>query len=207
MEEVQAIAEQGFVVFNVSWPSAVMENSRGYRQISEVLSCAVRYARATAADYGGDPSQIILVGHSFGARMGSWFALAGGDNLDSMWEQYAADHGEPDPQVACVEDGGSANVDAFIGIAGHFPHLESLQEKDEDLWEIVSMFAHLRQRPELRVRLLHGEQDTRQPFENSIRFTDILIQAGYDTKVTLFEGAHIVPIPLTYEVILELAGE
>ena len=205
-DEVQAIAEQGVVVFNIDWPEKVAENSQGYRLISEALSCAIHFARAAAADYGGDPSRIILVGHGFGARRGAWIALAG-DSLTGMWDAYSTDHGGPEPQVACLKDGGSSNVDAFIGIGGHYPNLELMRESDEDLWKIVSQDAHFGQRPDLLIRLLHGEQDIRYSFEKSVELNDILTEEGYDTRLILFEGRNIVPIPLTIDVILELVLE
>lgn len=42
-------------------------------------ACALRFARAKAADYGGDPARVIVVGYSGGGTAGAVMALAGDD--------------------------------------------------------------------------------------------------------------------------------
>ncbi|MDH4136042.1 MAG: alpha/beta hydrolase [Anaerolineae bacterium] len=211
IKESQAIAEQGAVVFTVNWPTwigdfAARENGMRFREMYEVLSCAIRFARATASDYGGDPSQVTLVGFSYGAETGAWVALAG-DDLDRLWEEFASIRGGPPPQVECVVSGGSANVDAFVGIAGEYHRVEPLQERDPELWQIASPYAHLGQNLDLRVRLIHGERDSTTRSEHSVQFNDVLAEAGYDTSLTLFDGTHRVPIELTAAKVMEVAGE
>jgi carboxylesterase type B len=101
--ESQVLAENGAVVYTITWPTWILdlaerENGQGYREMAEVLTCVIRYARATAPDYGGDPDRVILVGFSMGALKGSWVALAGG-SLAPMWEAFAVEQGGPPPQV------------------------------------------------------------------------------------------------------------
>jgi fermentation-respiration switch protein FrsA (DUF1100 family) len=99
-------------------------------------------------------------------------------------------------------------VDAFIGIGGgRYTAAEVLQERDPDLWEIVSPFSHLGRNLELPIRLLHGERDTTASPESSQRFNDVLLEAGYDSRVILFDGRHIVPPGLTFEAVMELASK
>jgi acetyl esterase/lipase len=207
----QAMVEQGAVVFTVNWPTwipdlAARENGKGFRETSEVLSCAIRFARATASDYGGDPSQVTLVGFSYGASYGAWVSLAG-DDLDRLWEEFASIRGEPPPQVECVVSGVSANVDAFVGLGGRYDFADLLQERDPELWQIASPYAHLGQDLDLRVRLIHGERDSTVRSEHSVQFNDVLAEAGYDTSLTLFDGIHRVPIELTAAKVMEVAGE
>jgi predicted esterase len=211
VSESQAIAEQGAVVFTVNWPVriadlAARENGKGFREMSEVLSCASRFARAKASDYGGDPSQVTLVGFSYGAAAGAWVALAG-DNLDRSWEGFASIQGGPPPQVECVVSGVSANVDAFVGIAGRYGFAGPLQERDPELWQIADPYAHLGQDLDLRVRLIHGERDNLVRPEHAVQFNDALAEAGYDTSLTLWDGKHRVPIELTVAEVIEVAGE
>jgi acetyl esterase/lipase len=206
----QAIAEQGAVVFTVDWPTwmadlAARENGKGFREMSEVLSCAIRFARATAPDYGGDPSQVTLVGHSYGADTGAWIALAG-DNLDRSWEEFASIRGGPPPQFECVVSGVSADVDAFVGIAGRYDFAGPLQERDPELWQIAGASAHLGQDLGLRVRLIHGERDDLVRPEHAVQFNDALAEAGYDTSLTLWDGKHQVPIEPTVTEVIEVAG-
>jgi len=56
--------------------------------MSEVVACGIRYAKATASDYSGDPVHVTLIGFSFGGYLGSWIAL-GADSIDSSWEGHA----------------------------------------------------------------------------------------------------------------------
>jgi len=211
IKESKALAEQGAVVFTVNWPTwivdlAARENGKGFREMSEVLSCAIGFARATASDYGGDPSQVTLVGFSYGAAYGAWVSLAG-DDLDRLWEQFAATRGGPPPQVECVVSRVSASVDAFVGIGGRYGFAEPLQERDPELWQIASPYAHLGQDLDLRVRLIHGERDSTVRSKHSVQFNDVLAEAGYDTSLTLFDGIHRVPIELTAAKVMEVAGE
>jgi len=208
----QAIAEQGTVVFTAAWPTwiadlAANENGKGFREMSEVLSCAIRFARATAPDYGGDPSQMTLIGHSYGADTGAWVALAG-DNIDSLWDRFASIRGGPSSQVECVMSGVSTNVDAFIGIGGGYDDFAGpLQERDPELWQMVDPYAYLGQNLDLRIRLIHGERDDMVRPEHAVQFNDALAEPGYDTSLTLWDGKHRVPIELTVAKVFEVARE
>lgn len=209
IEFSQMLAESGVVVFTIDWPTwnasrAAQEDGKGFREMYEVMSCAIRFAKATAADHGGDPSKVILVGFSGGARYGSWFALSD-DNLDPMWDEFSALRGGPHPQVSCVVDGFSADVIAFVGIGGHYSYIENLKDSDIELYTIVSPLAQIGKRPDLTVRVLHGEKDQNYPTSFSARLNDLLDAAGYDTALILFDGAHQVPVDLTIRIVTELA--
>lgn len=207
----QAIADQGAVVFTADWPAllpdhAGLRNGSDCRAVSEVLSCAIRYARSTAADHGGDPSNVTLVGVSAGATFGSWVALTGED-LDRAWEEFAAARGGPPPQVECAVAEGSADVDAFVGIAGNYDYAEPLRKRDPDLWEIISPYANVGQDLGLRIRLLHRIRDSIVSPEHSVDLNDLLVAEGYDSRLTLFDGIHRVPTELTTAGISALAEE
>ena len=97
----QTLAEQGAVVFSVNWPVslpniAVRENGVRYRESYETLACAVRFARAMAPDYGGDPATVTLAGFSMGGAYGAYTALVG-DDLDRVWEEFTSARGGPSP--------------------------------------------------------------------------------------------------------------
>lgn len=209
--ESSAIAERGAVVFTPTWPTvmedmAAREDGEGFREMYEALACAIRFARTNAIEHDGEPSRLTLVGHSYGAAYGSWMALAG-DNLDHLWMEFAAARGGPPSQVACVASEGSFEVDAFVGIAGRYSFTKKLQESDPELWSIVNPIAHVGRGPMLPVRLLHGERDSTVPPEFSAQMNDLLAEAEYDTRFILYDGTHRLPIDLTGEVLLDLAGE
>ncbi len=204
----QAIADQGIVVFTIDWPAmytdiAANENGKGFRVMYEVVSCAIRFARATAADYQGDPSQVTLVGHSLGASTGAWIAL-GSDYLEAMWEEYAIIHGGPPSQVECAESLTSDQIDAFVGIAGPYDWNDKFKESDPDLWNIVSPYAFLDKPQDLSISLIQGEQDNIVEPNVPVQFNDVLLAAGYDTRLILHDGAHMVPIVLTTSAVMEV---
>jgi acetyl esterase/lipase len=96
-----AAAVDGAVVFNPDLLSMV----RGGRfpTVYQQAACAVRFARATASRYGGDPDRVTLLGWSDGAMLA---AVVGN----------AADHFSGD----CLAHGGSGVPDAVIGVGGFF---------------------------------------------------------------------------------------
>lgn len=90
-----ALSLEGAVVFNVD----VRQGSRAAATYHD-LACAVRFARANATTYGGDPARVTLVGHSMGSQRGPTVALAG-DNFTG----------------GCLA-GGSGTPDGFVGMSG-----------------------------------------------------------------------------------------
>jgi len=76
------IAAEGFVVFAPTWGVTGIEmmDAPRHEQVDAVFrqaACAVAYARAHASEYGGDPSRMILLGHSAGANAASTIAFNG----------------------------------------------------------------------------------------------------------------------------------
>jgi acetyl esterase/lipase len=207
----RALAEQGAVVFTVNWPVslpniAAGENGVRYRESYETLACAVRFARATAPDYGGDPARVTLAGFSMGGAYGAYTALVG-DGLDPLWEEFTSARGGPPPQVECVAEGVPTHVDAFVGTFGCYNWIDVLQEKEPELWELNSIYTHLGENPDLKVRLIHGEEDYQCPYEFAVQFEAALAEAGYDSSLTPFDGGHWLPAELTVEEIMKVAGD
>ena len=99
MEDLAAAAAQrGAVVFLASYRSQVTGNSMD-ENLHDVR-CAIRFARSMTADYGGDPTRLVLVGHSYGSTL----AL-----------QTAAD-AEAETPGCLADDNGIP--DAVVGMAG-----------------------------------------------------------------------------------------
>jgi dienelactone hydrolase len=72
-EHARRVAELGFVVFNASWghgPGGDVgpPSYDGLLAVQSQAACAVEFARAHAAEYGGDPATMIVFGHSGGAH-------------------------------------------------------------------------------------------------------------------------------------------
>jgi dipeptidyl aminopeptidase/acylaminoacyl peptidase len=207
----QAMAEQGAVVFTINWPVSVPgvafhENGIGFRERYETLACAIRFARAMASEYGGDPAQVTLAGFAMGGSAGAYTALVG-DDLDGLWQEFSSVRGGPPPQVDCVMNGVSAHVDVFVGINGCYDWIDAIQSRDPELWELNSIYTHLGENPDLKVRLIHGEEDAYCQFKFGVQFNEALAEAGYDTALIPWHGGHWLPAQLTVEEIMKVAGD
>jgi hypothetical protein len=83
--EARRIASRGRVVFNVAWQRSVSTDD-----VPVVLdlwarqaACAVSFARAVAADYGGDPEHLTLFGFSGGGNAAAVVAFADPEPIDT----------------------------------------------------------------------------------------------------------------------------
>ena len=208
----EAIAGHGAVVYAINAPVGqfgimTVENGKRFREMSEILSCAVGFAGATAGEFGGDPDNVVLVAHSYGALYGSWFAL-GSESIATNWDEYAEDHDGPPVQVTCEAEP-STRLAGFVGVGGgRYAEVEQglLHDEHPDLAEVVDPFSYIGHDPSLPIRLLHGESDLTAPPQSSQAFHEALLDAGYDSQLTFFDGGHVVPPELTHEAATELAG-
>jgi acetyl esterase/lipase len=201
----KAIASQGAVVYSID----VGHGTPHLTSALERTACAVRFARDTAPDYGGDPSWVSLVGHSLGGHHGAVIALAGDD--------FAG---------GCAVTDASALADAFVAYEGVFDltttvyhssiDYTGMKNEDPELWSAISPFSHIGRNPELRVRLLHGNVPdvhwSDAPLRVSREFHQALAEAKYDVELTVVQrGTHddIISDPaviaLTVEQVMELA--
>jgi acetyl esterase/lipase len=192
----EELAGRGLVVLVPNWRSAMSteaarDDGLPFRESSEELTCAVRFARARAADYGGDAGRITLVGHASTEAAETTMALAG-DNAPA-WEAFAASRGGPPAQVGCQESGAPAGVDALVEFGGGYTAVEFLKEQDPELWAVVSPYAHLDRDPDLLVRLVHGEQDQVVSLDKAVQFQEALVEAGYDATLTVVDAEHQLP--------------
>jgi len=184
-----AISESGALVYNIN----TLDQFPHLWKIKRI-ACAVRFARATATDYGGDPTRITLVGNSSGAATGLVVALAG--------EDFEGD---------CVENDASPHVDVFIGYEGpydfattvynpSFDHAK-LKEEDPETWNAINPYSHIGRNPELQIRLIHGEDSHSAwydvPPDVSIELYNTLKDAGYDVELNLIEDAHHIDLTLS----------
>ena len=109
-----ALAERGAVVFLMSYRSAVTGNYDS--QTAEDVRCAVRYARAHAQEYGGDPDKVIAVGHSQSGLVALEVAT------------------EPEADVEECLAGGSGKADAVIGLGAPAPRSTDASSAAPPMW-------------------------------------------------------------------------
>ncbi|MFL5778109.1 MAG: alpha/beta hydrolase [Chloroflexota bacterium] len=174
------LAARGAVVFNADYRGSD-EVERGYPMSFEDVACAVRFARAHARRYGGDPSRIVLVGHSFGTYVGSIVSLDG--------DQY---HG------ACVVKSGSAEPDAFVGLSGSYhwhetPIWDTFFGADRDdvpgRWADGDPHTHLGGNKGSAWRFVTERTDAILDPDSSLEFHRALKARGYDTRLQTLDGS------------------
>jgi acetyl esterase/lipase len=109
-----ALAERGAVVFLTAYRGITTMNS-DQDSVSDAR-CAVRYARAHTAEYGGDPNRLLVVGHSQGGFLG----------ID------IATHPEEEAE-GCLADG-SAIPDGVVGLGSPRPSLRGVTDSGPPIW-------------------------------------------------------------------------
>lgn len=97
----EALAAGGAVALNADWGGM---NGARYPAAYAVAACAVRYAHARGAEYGGDPHRVALLGWSDGALVAVVVALAG-DTLD---------------RSACRAQQASARPEVMVDVGGYY---------------------------------------------------------------------------------------
>ncbi len=108
------LAGRGAVVFLMSYRSAVTGNYDS--DSASDARCAVVYARANTAAYGGDPDRVVIVGHSQGGLIGLEVALAADEELE-----------------ACAAEGNS-RPDGVIGLGAPGPRLAVAVPNAPPVW-------------------------------------------------------------------------
>ncbi len=188
----EELAGRGVVVFvpqrrseSSTLDELVKDNGRDIREVQESWACGVRFARESAADYGGDPGRVTVLGHE---STGLDIAFIG-DDLQQEWQQVASLRGGPPPQTDCLAGGGSAQVDAFIAYGGDLEFYERLSETDPDLYELTSPFGLIGRNPSLLIRLAHGGMANPTNIERAVKYHEDLVNAGYDATQTLLGEA------------------
>jgi hypothetical protein len=161
------------------------DNGRDFREIEESQVCAVRFARARAADYRGDTRRITVFGHESSGLQTAFL----GDDMQQAWDEFASNRGGPPPQTGCLAVEDSAHVDAYIGFYGDYDFYERLKESDPDLWELTSFFGVIGRNPGLQVYLLQGGMANPSFIERSVLLHQALVDAGYDARQMLLGEA------------------
>ena len=163
----RALASRGFLV---AVPNYRLVPEVRYPSFLEDNAAAVRWVIDNAAAYGGNPSRIVLVGHSAGAYNAAMLAL------DDRW--LGSNRG---------------NVRGFVGLAGPYDFLPLEgpvtqaafgQEQDPETTQPIA-FATADDPP---VLLLHGAEDTTVGLQNSETLRDRLAQSGADVRLQIYPG-------------------
>lgn len=152
-EHARKVADLGFVVFVAMWhmPSSAPTYDL-LLAIGSQAACAVEFARAKGADYGGDPGTLILFGHSKGASTASIVAFA-----------------RPAPSPACLGNSTLGEIDALVTWDGEwlaqttFFGWDEILASDPRIFDALTPWTDLPAHKDLRVAML-SETDAKADF-------------------------------------------
>ena len=196
-DPAEVFAEQGViaVVPEVSMrsPGEVVGDPAALRAAAEQYACAIRFARARAAELGNEDPHVVLTGFSrFGATATHIGLLS--DAFEDAWDEFA-EAGGPPRQLDC-EASGTTHVDGVVSTGGAYglyvPVFDGELQQDHEAATREFLAQAVGANPELTLRLLHGTDDPLLPGE-AAQFTDAMTDAGYDVQLITFDGEHVLP--------------
>jgi acetyl esterase/lipase len=146
------VAELGFVVFNASWgqvPGAdgsEAPDAEGLLAVQSQAACAVEFARAKASEFGGDPTTMIVFGHSGGAHAAAMVAF-----------------NRPEPTLGCLGGATLGTIDALVTWEGNwllsvnYPDWNAALAADPGVMDLVTPWRSLPDQKDLRVVMLTSD--------------------------------------------------
>jgi acetyl esterase/lipase len=193
----RAIAGRGAVVFTPTWrssePPLEAVKSGAIGQGFEDAACAIRTARAKAPEFGGNPSRIVVVGHSAGGVAAAIMTLNG--------DGFKGD---------CLVNEGSASADAMVGLEGAY-NLPLYVQKSiyematPEVWALISAYTYVDRQPirkEVGFQIVVGS--TEELIADGKAFFEALKAAGYSPVFTEFPGVDHMSIASSKEEIIRI---
>ena len=162
-----------------SWPvidpaAEIPPDAEPFRLQAEAVVCALRFARRTASEFGGDPDDVTVLGHSGGAMAGARVALVD----EPPW-----------PGIDC-DRGVNHAPERFIGTGGDFLGEYQYAFECPDLFRPYAPFSIEVTNSDLQVRLIHGVVDRAVCSRVSVLFDDHLSDLGIDTALVATDTEH-----------------
>jgi len=173
------VAASGALVYVPTWPviserPAPQNVGEMYRQQTETVVCALRHARSTASEFGGDPDDLTLFGHSGGATVGARVALVD----EPQW-----------PGIDCFP-GVSHAPARFIATAGDFTGGYSFSTEFPEQYGPYDVFG-LVPSNDVEVRLYQGFNDWNvYPSTETTALDEHLRGIGVDSQAAYLDAAH-----------------
>ena len=195
-DPAEMFAEQGAIAVvpqvRMRTPTEVVGDPAAMRATVEQFACAVRFARAHAAELGNEDPHVVLTGYS---RFGATATHVGllGETFDDAWDEFA-EAGGPPRQLDCAADGATTRVDAVVSTAAPYavfvPVFDGHFQQDHEPAMREFLAQAVGANPDLTLHLLHGTEDTTDPPEHATEFAQVMSDAGYDVQLTTFDGGH-----------------
>jgi alpha-beta hydrolase superfamily lysophospholipase len=144
-EQARRVADLGFAVFSADWGGGLPDTAPGYDQppgdAASQAACAVAFARAHAAEYGGDPATMIVFGHAAGANLAALVAFA-----------------RPEPTAGCLGGATLGEIDALITWDGDWvlalPSWDDILAADPRVLDVTTPWTYLADHRDLKVVML-----------------------------------------------------
>lgn len=178
---VEALSREGYVLVSANYRLAPVAPFPAW---PEDVAAAVAWVHEHIAEYGGDPAQLCLMGHSAGAHL---VALVGTD------ETYLAEHGLTLGDISAVVplDTQAYDIAALAGrFGGRLPPAYRVPfTDDQQLWAAASPLTHVEPRGQVPPMVIcySGGMNLRRPnagrAEAAQAFADALRQAGATAEV------------------------
>jgi acetyl esterase/lipase len=173
------LAESGAVVVVPSWPvltemPALDTTDDVYFASTAAAVCSVRFARATAVEHGGDPSDLTVLGHSGGAPLAARVALV----EEPPW-----------PGIDCYP-GVSSHVDRLVATGCDFHNEYQYSMWIPEVHHPYDVFELVIANRELEVELFHGISDLTVESWHPSEFDQHLDAAGVRSGLLYVEGSH-----------------
>jgi acetyl esterase/lipase len=153
LPDASTIAALGAVVFAPRWSDhSPWQDAAAFRADMTgglgTLACVVRFARAEAARYGGDPSRLSLYGHSAGANNAAMIAFAG-----------------PEASAGCVAEAGSIVPDNLVLFEGDWllqgaPVWSDLLREDPSVIDLATPWSDLASAARMPVHVIDSVDPT-----------------------------------------------
>ena len=161
-EHARRVSERGFVVFVPSWGrlGGSTDVAPMYDQIqgfNSETACAVAFARANAAKYGGDPATMIVFGHSAGGNVAATLAFA-----------------RPAPTAGCLGGTTLGAINTLVTWEGDWnlidPVWDSAIPADPRIVDALTPWKYLAQHKDLTVVMLasQGSNDPGTPYQRQL---------------------------------------
>ncbi len=184
-EVARALAAKGAVVYNVDYRGVRPAYTRGFPESVSDVACAIRYARSTARRYGGDPEDVVLVGHSQGGYVGTLVALAG----DTFRGDRAACHSRRPARDSLPE--GYVSVAGVSGIHTGYRidqvFLGGSRAALPEVWRRATVYTHVGRNRRLKVGIIFERQDPYLGIGHATRLFTALKRARYDVRLVLLD--------------------
>jgi acetyl esterase/lipase len=175
------VASRDVLVFNAGWTP--IPAGGGYPEVYEQAACAVRFARSSAARFGGDGSVVGLLAFSDGALLGAAATLA-----TPQFEGECPLAGRGDP-------------DMFVGVSGFYGwqpgYVVTTPEIDvffggspaeaPRAWERGNPYHHLSTPSSSTLLLIAGAEDPL--VADAACFDQALLDTGHDARLEIIGQA------------------